>query len=339
MKKLHNCLYINTQKTYLHKERETLVVEQGSSKLLQLPIHSLQQIFCFGNVLVSPFVLGFCGDHGVGLAFFSEYGKYLGRLQGRQSGNILLRKAQYRKADNSSLELVRTFVAAKVINTRSVLQRHGRNHALSPELKSAVNKLSQRIEQIRYSGNIESIRGLEGDSAAIYFSVFNGLILPSVKSDFVFNGRNRRPPKDPVNALLSFCYSILGNEIASSLQGVGLDPQAGFLHSDRPGRDGLAQDLLEEFRAWWVDRFVLNLINRKQLKYKDFEFQASGAVVLKEPARKTLLTAWQEKKHDEIVHPYLNEKIQIGLLPHVQAMLLAKYLRGELDCYPPFVPR
>ncbi|MBN4055501.1 type I-C CRISPR-associated endonuclease Cas1 [bacterium AH-315-K03] len=339
MKKLQNCLYINTQKTYLHKERETLVIEQDRKKLLQLPIHSIQQIFCFGNVLVSPFLLGFCGENSVGLAFFSEYGKYLGRLQGRQSGNILLRKAQYKQAVNNPFHLARTFVAAKLVNSRSVLQRHSRNHGTGEALSLAIQRLSQRQEKVLHSEDLDTIRGLEGDAAAVYFSVFDELLLPSIKKDFSFKGRNRRPPKDPVNALLSFCYSLLGNEISSALQAVGLDPQAGFLHSDRPGRDSLAQDLLEEFRAWWVDRFVLSLINRKQLSRKDFDYQASGAVVLKSDARKSLLSAWQEKKQDEMMHPYLEEKVAIGLLPHIQAMLLARFLRGELACYPPFVAR
>ncbi len=339
MKKLQNSLYITRQKTYLHKERETLIIEQNREKLLQVPIHSIQQIVCFGNVLVSPFLLGFCGEHGVGLAFFSEYGKFLGRLHGRQSGNILLRKAQFKQVENKPFELARTFVVAKVVNSRSVLQRHARNHGANDTVSEAIKKLNQRIESIRHSDDVDMIRGLEGDAAAVYFSVFDKLLLPSIEKDFSFNGRNKRPPKDPVNALLSFCYSLLGNEISSALQGVGLDPQAGFLHCDRPGRDSLAQDMLEEFRAWWVDRFVLSLINRKQLTIKDFEYQASGAVVLKDGARKALLTAWQEKKQDEIIHPYLEEKVAIGLLPHIQALLLARNLRGDLECYPPFVPR
>lgn len=339
MKKLQNSLYINTQKTYLHKERETLVIELDRKKLLQVPVHSIQQIFCFGNVMVSPFLLGFCGENGVGLAFFSEYGKYLGRLQGRQNGNILLRKAQFKRAEIEPFELSRVFVAAKIANSRSVLQRHCRNYTATDEMTVAIQRLNQRLEQVRHSKNVDTIRGLEGGAAAVYFSVFDKLLLPSIKNDFAFKGRNKRPPKDPVNALLSFCYSLLGNEISSAMQGVGLDPQAGFLHKDRPGRDSLAQDMLEEFRAWWADRFVLSLINRKQLTLKDFEFQASGAVILKEGPRKQLLAAWQEKKQDEILHPYLKEKVAIGLLPHIQALLLARYIRGDLECYPPFVPR
>jgi CRISPR-associated protein Cas1 len=339
MRKLQNCLYITRQQTYLHKERETIVIEQDKKKLLQVPIHSIQQICCFGNVLVSPFLMGFCGEKGVGLSFFTEYGRYLGRLQGRQSSNILLRKAQYKKTEGNPCDVAQTFVAAKVVNSRSVLQRHTRNHAASDAVNEAIHKLNQRLAHIRKSDDLERLRGFEGESAAVYFSVFDELLMPSVRKDFSFNGRNRRPPKDPINALLSFCYSLLANEISSAIQGAGLDPQAGFLHSDRPGRDSLSQDMLEEFRAWWVDRFVLSLINRKQLTIRDFEHQASGAVVLKEDARKTLLVAWQDRKQDEIVHPYLEEKGAIGLFPHIQASLMARHLRGDIERYPPFISR
>jgi len=339
MKKLQNSLYITRQKTYVHKDRETLVISQDKEKLLQLPVHAIQHISCFGNVLISPFLMGFCSEKDVGLSFFTEFGRFLGRFQGRQSGNILLRREQYRRTEHNPIEVVRIIVAAKVGNARSVLQRHVRNHGSSDPVATAIQKLGQRLELIQYSSSLDKIRGLEGDSAAVYFAVFDRMLLPAVEKEFSFDGRNRRPPTDPVNALLSFCYSILGNEISSALQGVGLDPQAGFLHCDRPGRDSLAQDILEEFRAWWVDRFVLSLINRKQLTLIDFEKQASGAVLLKEKGRKTLLAAWQTKKQDEIVHPYLKEKVAMGLLPHIQSLLLARYLRGDLECYPPFIQR
>ncbi|MBV1880400.1 MAG: type I-C CRISPR-associated endonuclease Cas1c [Pseudomonadales bacterium] len=337
MKKLQNCLYINKQETYVHKERETLVIKQGGDKLMQLPIHSLQHIFCFGNVLVSPFVLGFCGENNVGLSFFSVYGKFLGRLQGQQNGNILLRKAQYKQTETPHF-LAQTFVAAKVANSRAVLQRHNRNHGVDENVTRAVKVLGQSLESIRFQQDVNVIRGLEGNAAASYFSVIQTLITNKDKA-FRFSGRNRRPPRDAVNAMMSFAYSLISSEISSALQGVGLDPQAGFLHTDRPGRDSLSQDVLEEFRAYWADRFVLSLVNRKQINSKGFDVQAGGAVIMKEQTRKDFLTAWQDKKQEEITHPYLDEKIPIGLLPHVQSLLLARYLRGDIERYPPFLMR
>ena len=271
MRKLQNTLYITTQGSYLHKERETLVVEQERKKVAQLPVHSIGHIFCFGNVLVSPFLLGFCGENNVNLAFFTENGRYLGRLQGRQSGNVLLRRAQYRVSEQNPVPIARNIIAAKIQASKRVLQRQIRNYG--------------------------------------------------------------------ENALLSFVYSILGKDISGALQGVGLDPQVGFLHADRPGRDSLAQDILEEFRAWWADRLVLSLINRGQIKPQDFVTEASGAVSLKADARKLLFQALQAKKQEKIVHPFLGEEVEIGLLPHIQAMLLARHLRGDLAEYPPFLMR
>ena len=339
MKKLQNCLFITRQGVYVHKERETVVIHQDKEKLLQLPVHGINQIVCFGNVLVSPFLVGFCGENGVGLAFFTEYGKFLGRLQGRQTGNIALRKAQYKHSELAPQEVARVIVAAKVANSKAILQRHIRNYGANELVEQVISNLGQRLEQIKVQKDIEKIRGLEGDSAAQYFGVFNHLIAAGVNEDFQFVKRSRRPPTDRINAMMSFAYSILGNEIASALQGVGLDSQAGFLHADRPGRESLAQDILEEFRSWWADRFVLSLINRKQIQANGFEEQVSGAVVMKDATRKTFLQAWQEKKQEEILHPYIQEKVPIGLLPHIQSMLLARYLRGDLDIYPPFIAK
>ena len=305
MRKLQNTLYITTQASYLHKERETLVVEQERKKVAQLPVHSIGHIFCFGNVLVSPFLLGFCGENNVNLAFFTENGRFLGRLQGRQSGNVLLRRAQYRVSEQNPVPIARNIIAAKIQASKRVLQRQIRNYG--------------------------------ENAAARYFGVFGQLL--SEKSGFTFDGRNRRPPRDGVNALLSFVYSILGKDISGALQGVGLDPQVGFLHADRPGRDSLAQDILEEFRAWWADRLVLSLINRGQIKPQDFVTEASGAVSLKADARKLLFQALQAKKQEKIVHPFLGEEVEIGLLPYIQAMLLARHLRGDLAEYPPFLMR
>lgn len=339
MKKLQNSLYITRQGAYLHKERETLVIEVEKEKVMQLPIHAIQSIYCFGNVMVSPFLMGFCGENGVHLAFFTEYGRFLGRLQGKQSGNVLLRKAQFRIAENAPINIARNMIAAKIANSRAVLHRHLRNHGEENEVSQAIVQLSASLRRLAQADNIDSIRGIEGDAAANYFGVFDHLILPSVSNDFRFDTRTRRPPLDPVNALLSFLYAVIGNDISAALQGVGLDPQIGFLHQDRAGRDSLAQDMLEEFRAWYVDRLVLTLINRKQVKASDFETEMSGAVKMSDDARKTVLTALQARKQETVMHPFLQEDVPIGLLPHVQSLLLARHLRGDLAAYPPFVPK
>ncbi|HHW7519749.1 TPA: type I-C CRISPR-associated endonuclease Cas1c [Mannheimia haemolytica] len=337
MRKLQNTLYITTQGSYLHKERETLMVEQDRKKVAQLPIHSIGHIFCFGNVLVSPFLMGFCGENNVNLAFFTENGRYLGRLQGRQSGNVLLRRAQYKKSETNPVPVARNIIAAKIQASKRVLQRQIRNHGENADIQLAITALNYSLQQLKIVDNLDLIRGIEGDAAARYFGVFSHLIKEN--SGFHFDGRNRRPPRDGVNALLSFLYSILGKDISGALQGVGLDPQIGFLHADRPGRDSLAQDILEEFRAWWVDRMVLSLINRGQVKPDDFVTEASGAVTLKPEARKLLFQTLQAKKQEKIIHPFLEEEVEIGLLPYIQAMLLARHLRGDLAEYPPFLMR
>lgn len=337
MRKLQNTLYITTQGTYLHKERETLVVEHERKKIAQLPVHAIGHIFCFGNVLVSPFLMGFCGDNNVNLVFFTENGRYLARLHGRQSGNVLLRRMQYRVSENNPVPIARNIIAVKILSSKRVLQRRLRNHGEHKEVRNAVKALTVCLRQLQLADNLERIRGIEGDAAARYFSVFRYLLMD--KCGFDFDGRNRRPPRDGVNALLSFMYSILGKEISGALQGVGLDPQVGFLHAVRPGRDSLSLDILEEFRAWWVDRMVVSLINRRQIKPEDFDKEASGAVNLKANARKLLFQTLQEKKHEKIVHPFLRENVTIGLLPHIQAMLLARHLRCDLAEYPPFLMR
>lgn len=335
MRKLQNTLYITTQGSYLHKERETLVVEQDRKKVAQLPVHSIGHIFCFGNVLVSPFLMGFCGENNVNLAFFTENGRFLGRLQGRQSGNVLLRRAQYRLSEQNPVPIARHIIAAKIQASKRVLQRRLRNHGEQAEVEQAINALNISLNQLKRADNLDVIRGIEGEAAAHYFSVFGHLL--SEGCGFTFSGRNRRPPRDEINALLSLLYSILGKDISGALQGVGLDPQVGFLHADRPGRDSLAQDILEEFRAWWVDRMVLSLINRGQIKLQDFTTEASGAVNLKPETRKLLFQTLQAKKQEKIIHPFLQEEVEIGLLPYIQAMLLARHLRGDLAEYPPFL--
>ncbi len=334
MKKLLNTLYITRQETYLHKERETIVIKQGKDKLGQFPAISISNILCFGQVSVSPFLMGFCGEQGIGLSFYTEYGKFLARVQGKQTGNVLLRRAQYRWADDGdkSVTIARLFVAAKIANARSVLMREVRNHGDNLVLGQAIKKLATSLRRVQHAQEVSESMGIEGDAANVYFGVFNELLRGT---GFTFGGRVRRPPTDPVNALLSFAYTLITHECSSALQGVGLDPYVGFLHQDRPGRVSLALDLLEEFRAPWADRFVLTLINRKQIQSNDFITEASGAVRLKDDARKTFLTAWQERKQVEIMHPYLQEQVPVGLLPHCQAMLLARHIRGDTEYYPP----
>lgn len=335
MKKLLNTLYITRQETYLHKERETIVIKQGDDKLGQFPSLALDNIHCFGRVSVSPFLMGYLAEQGIGLSFYTDYGRFLVRMQGPETGNVLLRRTQYRWADDTeqSLSVARLMIAAKIANSRSALQRDIRNHGAQPELQQAVNKLAASLRNAQYASSRETLMGLEGDAANTYFSVLQKRIRTE---GFIFNGRVRRPPTDPVNALLSFAYSMITQDCVSALQGVGLDPYVGFLHQDRPGRPGLALDMIEEFRAGWADRLVLTLINRQQLKSRDFVQESSGAVRLTDDGRKTFLTHYQEKKREELIHPYMKEKIPIGLLPHCQALLLARHLRGDLACYPPW---
>jgi len=336
VKKLLNTLYITRQESYLKKDRNTIVIKQGNEKLGQFPALSLGGILCFGRVSVSPFLMGYCAENGIGIAFYTEYGRFLARVQGRQTGNVLLRRTQYRWADDKerTAEIARLIVAAKIANSRSVLLRELRNHGENASLKSAEVKLSSSMRRVRVAESIDEIRGVEGDAASSYFAVFDELIR---SSGFAFGSRVRRPPTDPVNALLSFVYSLVTQECVSALYGVGLDPYVGFLHRDRPGRASLALDLLEEFRASWADRFVLTLVNRRQVKTRDFVTEASGAVRLKDDARKKILTSYQERKQVEVTHPYLQEQIPIGLLPHSQALLLARHLRGDTDYYTPYV--
>ena len=338
MKKLINTLYITRQESYLHKERETIVIKQGDEKLGQFPALTIGNILCFGRVSVSPFMMGYCGEQGIGLAFYTEYGKFLARVQGKQTGNVLLRRTQYRWADDpeKSVSIARLMVAAKIANCRSVLMRELRNHGDNELLEFAVKKLATSLRRVKQAKSVEEAMGMEDDAARAHFGKFNELFRGN---DFTFDGRVRRPPTDPVNALLSFAYSLVNHECASALQGVGLDPYVGFLHQDRPGRMSLALDMMEEFRAAWADRFVLTMINRQQIKIDDFITEASGAVRLKDDARKEFLTAWQERKQVETTHPYLNETVPIGLLPHCQAMLLARHLRGDTEYYPPYFLR
>ena len=338
MKKLLNTLYITRPECYLHKERETVVIKQGDNKLGQFPMLALQNILCFGQVSISPGLMAACLESGVGLSFFTEFGKFQAQVMGMPKGNVLLRRTQYRWADGEekSVSVARLMIAAKVGNCRAVLMREQRNHGASDVLAPAAEKMAALLENIRHGCNVPQLMGLEGEAASVYFGVFNSLLR---SQGFEFSGRVRRPPGDPVNALLSFAYVLLGSECASALAGVGLDPYVGFLHQDRPGRKSLALDLMEELRAPLADRFVLTLINRGQIKLDDFVMEASGAVRLKDDVRKTFLSAYQERKKESLKHPYLEESIELGLLPHAQALLLARHLRGDMQYYTPFAMR
>ncbi len=338
MKKLLNTLYITRPECYLHKERETVVIKQGDDKLGQFPMLALQNIYCFGQVSVSPALMAACIESGVGLSFFTEFGKFQAQVVGAPKGNVLLRSTQYRWADDEdkSVSVARLMIAAKVGNCRAVLMREQRNHGANDALEQAAQHLAAMLGNIRHARSVPQLMGLEGEAARVYFGVFSSLLRAQ---DFKFSGRVRRPPVDPVNALLSFAYVLLASECASALAGVGLDPYVGFLHQDRPGRKSLALDLMEELRAPLADRFVLTLINRGQMKLNDFVIEASGAVRLNDVARKSLLTAYQDRKKESLKHPYLEQSIELGLLPHAQALLLARHLRGDMKNYTPFVMR
>jgi len=343
MRKLLNTLYVMSSDSYLSRDGENVVILQGSKKKFRIPIHNLEGIVSFGYCGASPALMSLCAERGVSLTFLTEYGKFLATVQGSVSGNILLRKIQYRASDNldKSLELSQSFILGKVVNAKTVLQRGVRDHdsvSSNPIVTESISYLSKQIGRIRNSKNLDSLRGIEGDSAKKYFSAFDSLILKQ-KDQFYFHERSRRPPKDNVNALLSFLYTLLTHEVRSALETVGLDPASGFLHRDRPGRPSLALDLMEELRPYLVDRFALTMINRKQISASGFKRMEINSVIMKEEARKEIITSWQKRKQEEITHPFINEKVNIGLLPYIQAMLLARHLRGDIDGYPPFIWR
>ncbi|HUU26633.1 MAG TPA: type I-C CRISPR-associated endonuclease Cas1c [archaeon] len=340
MRHFLNTLYVTTQGAYLARERETLVVRVGQETRLRVPIHTLGSIVCFGLVSCSPQLMEMCGKRNVLISFLSERGKFLARVEGPVSGNVLLRRAQYRRADNetASAALARAVVAAKIANSRTVLLRAARDHPGNPNkdaLEAAIRRLERLLDEFQRPLDLDGIRGLEGDAARTYFKVFDCLITAQ-KEDFFFRERNRRPPLDNMNALLSFFYALLAHDATSALEACGLDPAVGYLHRDRPGRSGLALDLMEEFRPFLADRLALSLVNRQQIRGKGFKKTESGAVLMDDKTRKEVLVAYQKRKQDEIQHPFLGEKVQVGLLPHLQAMLLARCLRGDLDGYPPF---
>ena len=339
MKKHLNTLYITSDDAYIRKERETFVVEIDHKKVFQAPVHSIENIVCFGFKVISPALMAFCAERNVGISYLSENGKFLARVYGAQKGNVILRMAQYKISENEfdSMEIARSIIAAKAANYRGLFLRHKRNHPDNSheEIDSATDKMGRVIKRIKTSLSLSELRGNEGECAMLYFGALTHLITAQ-KEDFTFTKRTRRPPLDPPNALLSFLYSIIVNDVRSALEAVGLDPQVGFLHQLRSGRPSLALDLMEEFRAYLGDRIMLNLINLKQVTKKDFEYRESGEVRMSDAARKTLLTAYQKRKQEEITQPFLKEKMTIGLLPHVQAQLLARYVSGDIEFYPSF---
>ncbi|GAB7387102.1 type I-C CRISPR-associated endonuclease Cas1c [Bacillaceae bacterium] len=341
MRKLLNVLYVTTPDAFLAKDGENLVVKVQEKEIFRTPIHYLEGIVTFGYMGASPALLGMCAERGVSVTFLTEHGKFLASVSGPVKGNVLLRRKQYRVADSEteSAKLASRFIIGKFSNCRTVLRRFMSDHGSKLDIKEIdpiSMELARNIIRVSKASSLEEIRGIEGQMARSYFSVFDYMIL-SQKEDFFLHERSRRPPMDNMNALLSFLYTLLVNETKSALETVGLDPYVGFLHRDRPGRPGLALDLMEEFRPYLVDRLAISLVNRRQITGNDFIVKESGGVIMKDSARKIVLEAWQKRKREEITHPFLEEKIEVGLLPYAQALLLARYLRGDLDDYPPFI--
>ena len=340
MKRVLNTLYIMSQGTYLKKEGEAIAVKNSGETRLRVPIISLGSVVCFGDTLISPALMGHCAKCGVTISFLSAYGRFLARVQGPTTGNVLLRREQYRISDDKarSALIARAIVAAKIANCRTVILRALRDHGerMESDLASvAAEQLRRRVEAALEETDLDRLRGIEGDAAHLYFDVFNQLIT-SQKADFSFGGRNRRPPMDRVNALLSFIYTMLYHDLRSALETTGLDPAVGYLHRDRPGRMSLALDLMEEFRPYLAERLVLSLINLKQIDQKDLTVTESGAVLLTEKGCKIVVSAYQKRKLDRLVHPFLGEEMHLGIVIQTQAMLLARHIRGDLDGYPAF---
>lgn len=340
MKKILNTLYVTSGNKYLSLDGENVVVLEEQKEAGRIPLHNLQAIITFGYTGASPALMGACAQRNIDLSFMSGNGRFLARITGEMKGNVTLRKKQYRISENEqeSLYIARNFILGKVYNARWVLERACRDYAMRLDVERIKQKsafLFQSLKAIRTCENAETLLGLEGEAAAVYFSVFDELILQQ-KEEFYFHGRNKRPPLDYVNAMLSFAYSLLAGMCGAALESVGLDAYVGFFHRDRPGRISLALDLMEEFRSIMADRFVLTLINKRIMKPEYFIKKENGAVIMTEEGRKCFLASWQAKKQEAIKHPFLNEKMEWGMAPYVQALLLARYLRGDLDEYPPF---
>ncbi len=341
MKKLLNTLYVTTADSYLALDGENVVVQGSDGECGRVPLHNLEGIVSFGYRGTSPALMGACAERNVSLCYLTPQGKFLARISGPVKGNVILRQQQYDfvRDEEKSLEIAKHCIIGKVYNARWVLERTTRDHSMQVDvekLKHASGQLKDALDRIQNSACKDEVRGYEGEAAKIYFGVFNEMILQQ-KKDFIFRERNRRPPLDYVNALLSFVYTLLTSSITSALETVGLDPYLGYLHTDRPGRVSLSLDLIEELRPVFADRFVLTLINRKMISKKEFKKRENGAVIMTDEGKRIILTEWQNKKKETLTHPYLKEKIEWGLVPYTQAMLLARYLRGDLDGYPPFL--
>ncbi len=344
MRRHLNTLFVTTQGAWLNKDGENVVVSVDNQERGRVPLHTLGSITGFGRVLVSPPLLGACCDAGISVHYMTEEGRFLARVEGPISGNVLLRRAQYRWADDPARRdgIVKSIVAGKVLNQRTVLTRALRDHGETTAdpgrdaLAAAGVRLGAIVRRLEKPLDTEALRGAEGEAGHVYFSVFDQLIRGE-RSAFAFSGRSRRPPLDATNALLSFVYALLTSDVRAALETVGLDPAVGYLHTDRPGRPSLALDLVEEFRPFFADRLVLSMINRRQLSAKNFRTLDNGATLLTDEGRKAVLVAYQERKRDEIQHPFLDEKVTVGLLWFIQAQLLARHIRGDLDAYPPFI--
>jgi CRISPR-associated protein Cas1 len=340
MKHLGNVLYVTTPEAFLSLDGENIVIKKEEGTSTRLPLHNLENIVCFTWQGASPALMGACAERNIGLSFLTPNGRFQGRVMGKVKGNVLLRKKQYDVSESKqdSIPIAASFLIGKISNCRKVIDRAIRDHSMLVDVESLTgssNFMKETLKALPFCKSIGDLMGFEGSAAKIYFGVFDQLILQQ-KEEFRFTERSRRPPMDNMNSLLSFLYTLLTNEVVSALETVGLDPYVGFLHQDRPGRPSLALDLMEELRPVFADRLALSLVNRKQVTGKGFTQKESGGILMDDETRKAVLVAWQERKKEEIVHPYLKEKIPFGLLPHVQAMLLARYLRGDLDAYPPF---
>lgn len=341
MKKLLNALYITTPERWLSLDGENVVISESGDTIGRVPLHNLESIHSFGGVGATPALMGKCAEYGIGLNFLSRSGKFLCSVIGETTGNVFLRREQYRIADDEerSLDIAKKMIVGKIFNSRYSAERTLRDHSLRIDAEKFERVSSFLLNSARKCDTVlskDELRGIEGEAASVYFGVFDEMILQQ-KNDFVFTTRSKRPPLDRVNALLSFSYTMMTSMCTSALYAAGLDPFVGFMHTDRPGRRSLALDLLEEFRSVICDRFVLSQINKKQVSAGDFDQREDGAVLLNENGKKIFLSAWQRYKQEEITHPFIREKVQRGLLPYVQAQLLARYIRGDLDCYPVFL--
>lgn len=341
MRQLLNTLFVTSEDVYLSLDGENVVANREKQELARYPLHTLSGIITFSYSGASPALMGACAKRGIALAYCTPRGRFLARTSGENNGNVLLRRTQYRLADDltASCRIARTMIFGKLYNARWSIERTRRDHGLrvdGEKFTAASVAIRDLLPQVMAQADLDSLRGLEGVGATFYFGVLDDMFL-SGKETFSFRSRTRRPPLDPINAMLSFAYSLLSHDCASALESVGLDSYVGFLHRDKPGRSSLALDLMEEMRPCIADRFVLTLVNNRVIKASDFEKEADGAVLLNDAGRRAFLKAWQEKKRDTLTHPYLGEKIAWGLVPYVQALLLVRYLRGDLDEYPPFL--